>query len=231
MIIWENKLLLLAGVSKFNVVTVFSSNASLDNLAWLREEYICCSRGLRVKWGRPHQVNHKSYSHLVPLLLLLLPSTGRCFSPPITTPNNIPFQNERRRVQSLGRKFDMDALITHPSFSLLFHCYAPDCLTLLRWIFVLVYTIRTQFSTLYLRCFERMPFLTLLKFPRRSLVLTGPSLRPWRAGSKVSIRRTRGASTQPSPRWSSRWWESKSRYHKFLTICFHAPGWSTFIHT
>ena len=134
MIFWENMLLLLAGVSKFNIVTAFSSNASLDNLAWLREEYICSSRGLRVKWGRPHQVNHKSYSHLVPLLLLL-PSTGRCFSPPITTPNNIPFQNERRRVQSLGRKFDMDALITHPSLS-----YT-------RWIFALVCT-RTNQSIL-----------------------------------------------------------------------------------
>ena len=75
---WENILLLLAGVSKFNVVTAFSSPPSLDNLAWLREEYICSSRGLRVKWGRPHQVNYKSYSHLVP-------STGRCFSPPNNT--------------------------------------------------------------------------------------------------------------------------------------------------
>ena len=28
----------------------------------------------------------------------------------------------------------------------------------------MICTIRTQFSTLYLRCFERTPFLTLLKF-------------------------------------------------------------------
>ena len=218
MIIWENMLLLLAGVSKFNVVTVFSSNASLDNLAWLREEYICCSRGLRVKWGRPHQVNHKSYSHLVPLLLLL-PSTGRCFSPPITTPNNIPFQNERRRVQSLGRKFDMDALITHPSLS-----YT-------RWIFALVcmYNTNPVFHFIF-TLFRENAIPDLAKISQEITGLDGTQLEALKGGFEGFDKENTGCINSTQSQMIFKMMGVQVQVSHIFDN-FHAPDWSTFIRT